>query len=356
MRKLLFLLSALLLLSGCSGRDFGWSTDLWGNPYPPDAAELEARSEEMRELRTSAENLRVSWSSPDELLRLCGQYEELLAYTQGRVKEELERYYEGLSPAEQKRFGSPDPLPGETDEDHRARAAERFSQLRDAAAQSFDPDLYNDFWKLSQSTYLLAEMLDDDDDKDRKLELYQQALDNAERAMACFPSFRKAIAAGEAEEVAAKEIPLDGIEGVYWTVVSLSKWSRLKGFSHVLFNKNKGWEMIQHVRELDADWFYGAADRYLGAYYAVAPSIAGGDMELSEEHFKAALEAAPYYLATSVLYAEFYATKMQDEDLFKERLQFVIDAPLDKYPDVVPIQRVEKEKARKLLAEISEYF
>ncbi len=356
-RLSLFLLLPLMwAVAGCSGRDFGWTSDVWGNPYPPDPQEMEARFGEMQALRASAETVRLSWKQHDELVRLCGMYEELLAYSQGRVKDQLETYYQGLSLAERKQVGPPGVQPGEAPETFRARANQRFSRLQELAELPFNPDLYNDFWKLSRSYYLLAEQLDQEEEVEEKLALYQQGLDSAERAMHCFPEFRAAIKAGEAEEVAVKQIPREGIAGVYWTTVNLSKWSRIKGFSYILFNKNKGWEMIQHVRGLDETWYYGAADRYLGAFYAVAPSIAGGDMALSWKHFQASLQAAPYYLATSVLIAEYYATKMQNRELFRERVQFVLDAPLDIYADILPLQRLEQEKARHMLTNIDEYF
>lgn len=358
-RTLLRLFLVFLLTwaaAGCSGRDFGWTSDLWGNPYPPDAQQIEERYAEMQALRVSAETIRVSWTEHDELVRLCTMYEELLAYSQGQVKGQLESFYQGLTPAEREAVGPPGKQPGEDAETFRKRANQRFSRLQELAELPFNSDLYNDFWKLSRSYYLLAEQLDQEEEVEEKLALYQKGLDSAERAMNCFPEFRAAIAAGEDEEVAVKQIPLAGIAGVYWTTVNLSKWSRIKGFSYILFNKNKGWEMIQHVRALDDAWYYGAADRYLGAFYAVAPSIAGGDMTLSWEHFQASLAAAPHYLATHVLIAEYYATKMQDRELFRERLQFVLDTPLDVYADIIPLQRLEKEKARHMLANIDEYF
>ncbi len=347
----------LLVACGCSGRDFGWTTDLWGDPYPPDPTEIDERYAELQPLQVEAESLRLHWTKVAELERLCTIYEELLAASQSRINAKLEVYYEGLSPSEQEKFGPPKMLPDEDADSFAARSMARRSALREAANLPFDKELYDNFWKLGISYYILSERIPDNSEEiDRKLELYQQGLESCERAMACFKSFRDAIARGEAEEEAAKTIGKEGIEGVYWTVICMSKWSRLKGFSYVLFNKNRGWEMIQHVRSLDNTWYYGAADRYLGAFYAVAPSIAGGDMEKSWEHFMASLEVAPDYFATHVLISEYYATKVQDKELFLKHLDIVLNGDPAVYPDIIPYQRVEQEKARKLLDGIEDYF
>lgn len=357
MHKLLALTASIVLFCGCSGRDFGWTTDLWGDPYPPDTEAIDARYEALKPLQVEAESLRLTWTNIGQLERLCSLYEELLAASQARINGQLEAWYEELPATDQARYGPPSLQPNEDLEAFEQRANARRSALRDAAQLPFDKELYDNFWKLGTSYYLQAERIpDDSDDVERKLELYQKGLNSAERAMACFDSFRTAIAEGMAEEEAAKTIGKEGIEGVYWTVICLSKWSRLKGFSYILFNKNRGWEMIQHVRSLDDAWYYGAADRYLGAFYSAAPSIAGGDMELAWEHFQASLAAAPHYFATHNLVSEYYATKMQDKDLYLKHLNIVLEGDVTVYPDIIPYQRVEQEKAQKLLDSIDEYF
>ncbi len=350
------LLAILTLLCGCSGRELGWTTDLWGNPYPPDPAELEAQVAEMDGVRERAEELRVTWTERSQLEECTRLYEQVLAYAQERGKGQLEEHYKGLNAEQQAQFGPPEKQAEETHEEFVERANRRFSALREATQTEYDAQLYESFWKLSNSYYLLAEMLTSDADAELRLELYDKGLTSSERGLDCFPSFRKAFAAGEAEEDAVKTIGIDGIEAIYWTAVNLGKWSRQMGFSYVLFNKNKAKSMIEYIRELDDQWYYGGADRYLGAFYSVAPSIAGGDMELSKEHFDKSISIAPDYYGTHVLLAEYYATKMQDRELFESELNFVINGPLDVLPDVIPLQRIEKEKARVLLENIDEYF
>ena len=115
---------------------------------------------------------------------------------------------------------------------------------------------------------------------------------------------------------------------------------------------------IPHVTnaECDPNYSYAAPDRYWGAYYAIAPSFAGGDLDKSEKHFKKSILAAPGYLATKVLYAQYYATKRQDSALFETLLNEVISADATAIPELTPENKAEQAKARKLLETKANYF
>ena len=113
---------------------------------------------------------------------------------------------------------------------------------------------------------------------------------------------------------------------------------------------------MSRVLELDPEFLHGAADRYFGAFYAVAPSFAGGDMNKSKEHFEKSLERAPLYAATKVLMADVYAAKKQDRALYDKLLDEVIAMPVEALPDMIPETKVEKEKAQELKAKAAEKF
>jgi predicted anti-sigma-YlaC factor YlaD len=107
---------------------------------------------------------------------------------------------------------------------------------------------------------------------------------------------------------------------------------------------------------LDERWWYGAAHRYLGAYYAALPSFAGRDLAKSKDHFERSLAIAPDFLATRVLMAEYWARAANDRRAYREQLERVLAASPDAIPEVAPEQRLEQKKARRLLAEIDDYF
>ena len=56
----------------------------------------------------------------------------------------------------------------------------------------------------------------------------------------------------------------------------------------------------------------------------------------------------PRYIATYNLIAEFYAPKRQDEKLFDEMTQKVLDAPVDIIPELAAEAAIEKRKAESL--------
>jgi len=157
-------------------------------------------------------------------------------------------------------------------------------------------------------------------------------------------------------EDAVVVITRKGIPLVYWYASNLGKWAKAKGFSTVLKHKDRIFKMVSHVYETAPDYFHGAADRYFGAFYAVAPAFAGGDIKKSEAHFAASLKAEPKYLGTYVLGAELWATKAQNADIFVEYLNLVLSSPVDGIVELQPENEVEKKKAKALLEKKDELF
>jgi len=124
----------------------------------------------------------------------------------------------------------------------------------------------------------------------------------------------------------------------------------------MLANKDKYRAAMERCLMLDPGYFHGGPDRYFGAFYAVAPSFAGGDLSKSEEHFHRAFAAAPDYLATKVLMAENLAVKRQDRALYERLLQEVLAASDGVMPGLEPETRVEKQKAAELLQQADDKF
>ncbi len=79
-------------------------------------------------------------------------------------------------------------------------------------------------------------------------------------------------------------------------------------------------------------------------------------MKKSKQNYDKALELDPNYFATKVLYAELYATKAEDKALFTKLLNEVISGKPDVLPDLIAEQKIEQEKAKRLLAQTNEIF
>ncbi|MEE8408419.1 MAG: TRAP transporter TatT component family protein, partial [Myxococcota bacterium] len=91
-------------------------------------------------------------------------------------------------------------------------------------------------------------------------------------------------------------------------------------------------------------------------FYAKAPSFAGGDLDKSKQHFERAIELEPNYLGTKVLYAEYYAPKREDKELFTRLLNEVAGGDVTVLPGLEPEQTFEQKKAERLLSEVDEIF
>jgi hypothetical protein len=205
--------------------------------------------------------------------------------------------------------------------------------------------------KLARGNYLLADgwLYFEADHKQQMLDAYAKGYGFAERGMkALSKDVEQRLDAGVDLKDAAQLIGKDGIGLLYWYATNLGKWGNAQDITVVLTYKDRIYSIMEQVYKLDPNFFYGAADRYFGAYYSIAPSFAGGDLDRSWQHFQTTMRIEPRYTATWNLIAEFYAPKRQDEKLFDEMTAKVLAAPVDIIPELAAETAVEKRKAELL--------
>jgi len=192
---------------------------------------------------------------------------------------------------------------------------------------------------------------------EEKKRLWEVGVAWGEKAMATNPEFKKrVIDNGEKIEDVLKYLTKNEIESIYWTASNLGKWGKNSGIATVLKYKTRIKNMINRVGELDSNFFHGAFNRYWGAYYAVAPSFAGGDMDKSIENFRKSIKIEPNYLGNYVLVASYWAVKKGDKKLFKDELNKVLKMNPLKLKVVGPENILEQRKAKKLLENMEELF
>jgi tetratricopeptide (TPR) repeat protein len=222
-----------------------------------------------------------------------------------------------------------------------------------AEADPGNPDL---LIKLTRAYYFLADAYLRDDEK-QYLQMMDQGVKWGEKAMvATSPEFEQKMRGGAKYPDAVKSVPKEGVPAMYWYASALGKWAKRKGFAVLLGQKDNVKATMDRCLELDPEFFYGGPHRYFGAYYAIAPSFAGGDLEKSKVHFKKSLEIQPDYVGTKVLWAAELAVKLQDEETFDRLLAEVLAAPDDIIAELEPEIVVEKQKAKELIANKSELF
>lgn len=214
-------------------------------------------------------------------------------------------------------------------------------------------DKYEYYTLLSRGYYFLADT--HFDDLDQKMKHWEIGTSYGEKAMATNAEFAAAIKKGESVSDAIKYLKKEQVSAVYWSAVNLGKWAKEEGITTILKYKSQIKNMIQFVEANDANYFAGAPLRYWGAYYAVAPSFAGGDVGKSEKYFNKVIGKYPNYLASSVLYAQFTLTKQANQKKFKEVLSKVVNTKL-KMDDYYPENFMEVKKAKKLLETQDDLF
>ena len=239
--------------------------------------------------------------------------------------------------------------------DDKQSLAEAIAAYEQLAEKAPSADL---FAKLSRAHYLLADgFYAVEGAAEARDAGYQKGLDWATKSLkAAAPAFAEAMAAGKKHPEAIQLAGKEAVPGMYWYATNLGKWAASKGFATRLRYKDDAKSTMDRVKALDAGFFYSAPLRYFGSFEALTAGIAGGSLTKSEENFKAAVEAAPNYLGTKVLWADYLCTKKQDKATYLKLLGEVVAADAKADPEIAPENAIEQAKAKKLLAEVEDKF
>lgn len=132
-----------------------------------------------------------------------------------------------------------------------------------------------------------------------------------------FPDFKRALA-----KTGRKDVP-----ALFWTAFNWANWLNLHlDDPSAIADLPRIEAMIDRALRLDPDFYFGSAHAFRGVIASMRPKMLGGSPELAEQEFKAALQVAPEYLMTKVLYAQYYARQVQDQSLFQRLLEGVAEA------------------------------
>jgi hypothetical protein len=115
--------------------------------------------------------------------------------------------------------------------------------------------------------------------------------------------------------------------------------------------------LMKRALTLDEAYYYGGPHIFMGVLYASRPQVAGGNLDRSKEHFLKAIEIGQgKFLMAHVYYADHYARKAFDRELFVATLKTVLDTPADTVPELTLLNTVARNKAEALLGKTDEYF
>lgn len=211
--------------------------------------------------------------------------------------------------------------------------------------------------KIARAYYFLTDGHLRFSDEGAMLETYQRGIRAAERALGALSSeFAEAMSAGEPLEDALGNLEANAVPALYWRATNLGKWARMDGFATLLAHKDEIRSVMTRCMELDRYYFFAGPDRYFGAFFSIAPTYAGGNLDLSRQHFDESVRQQPNYFGTHVLFAGELAVKLQDREMFLSHLNLVIDGDPEALEGAEPENRIEQRKARALMERIDDLF
>lgn len=163
-----------------------------------------------------------------------------------------------------------------------------------------------------------------------------------------FDEFKKDVQAS-----GKKDVPY-----IFWTAACWANWIMLNLDSIEAMAELPRVELlIRRAQELDEGFYYGGPDLFLGIWLASRPAIAGGDLKKAQQYFLRALDLGKGKLLMAyVYYADNYARRTLDKELFVSTLNKVLETPADIVPELTLVNTIAKAKAKELLSHVDEYF
>jgi hypothetical protein len=114
--------------------------------------------------------------------------------------------------------------------------------------------------------------------------------------------------------------------------------------------------IYERIAKLDGNYNQGEAQMVLGVMNSLLPPALGGKPEVGEAHFKAAIaQSQNKNLMAKVLYAQYFARLVFNQELHDKLLNEVLSAPAEA-KDLTLQNQIAKTRAKALLESGKDYF
>lgn len=206
---------------------------------------------------------------------------------------------------------------------------------------------------LSRATYFLGDSFMDLERTPKPVQarVFEDAAAYADRGLRALSARYERRRTGGAEvEVAAADLGPEAAPYLYYWALGTIRWAEKVGWTAGMKVYKPVGRVMEQVERLNPAFDHGGADRYLGAFYATAPSAAGGDPGKGRAYFERAIAQDPMYLDNYLVMAHRYAVTVHDGRLFEANVRFVALTPSAVIPDSIAEQEVTKVKAQRLAA------
>jgi hypothetical protein len=159
-------------------------------------------------------------------------------------------------------------------------------------------------------------------------------------------------------ESGLQEMDKRDVTYLFWAASCWGSWISVnRGSMEAMAELPRVVALMKRVLALDEAFYYGGAHLFMGILEASKPRIAGGDLNLARDHFlKAIALGEGKFLMAKVYFADYYAKKAFDRELFIATLEDVLKTPADIEVELTLFNSVAHNKARKMIAEADDYF
>ena len=196
-------------------------------------------------------------------------------------------------------------------------------------------------------------------DKERKTIFQDKTKDWALKLLRTYPKFKQT-ENGDfdkynkwVETINERDVPY-----VFWAANAWIMWIIAHSDSiEAIMELPKAKAIIDRIYKIKPDYYYGAPHLFYGIYYSALPEIAGGNLVKAKEEFDKALKiSGDRFLMTKISYAEFYLKAKYDRKDYIKVLEEVVNADIDKYPEVRLLNAFSKKQAKELLEQTGKFF
>ena len=149
---------------------------------------------------------------------------------------------------------------------------------------------------------------------------------------------------------AIRKAPVETVPALYWWAANFGRYLTTKPVLKRIESREIIETAMHRIATLDEDYYYGGPTRFFGTFYSRLPGV---PLDRAKINFDQSLSDSPDYLGTRVLRARYYHTKLGNQDLFEEDLNYVINADPSILPDAMPENLFEQEKAKELLKQLA---
>lgn len=159
------------------------------------------------------------------------------------------------------------------------------------------------------------------------------------------------------ESVAVRGLDITSIDALYWGLANYGQWLSTKSSIVRLGQRELIRSTLEHIHDLDSNYYYGAYYRYKGALLRRDPETENDTLEI-KTNFEEAIRIAPDYLGNYTLMALHYCPLAKDKNIFYQLLTKVVtETPNPELP-YYPENMHEKALAERLMikAEKEDWF